>query len=283
MLITLLTGCRQLAGYNGIVEEALDASTLPDSDTPDSEQPPDDSEIAETGADENTITSDANEDTSTPDAGSDAAEEADASDDTTVMADAPADAPTNDVAVVDTGADATADAPGDAGSCDPQPPKSGTNVVANPDFESTTSPGLGWTGAYGANFSVSSTQSHCGGHSGAIASRGAFYHCFQYAVVLPESTSYTYSLWVMQDGPSDLSMSLQPYSSSSTCTNMFGAVNYMPVHPNTWTRLTGTFTIATGCPTQYLYVVQQQQPNLPDGGPPPLPNLYVDDVYVIQQ
>lgn len=164
----------------------------------------------------------------------------------------------------------------DASPCDPMPPKVGTNLIANPDFEDDIEAGAGWSFAYGGKFVVSSTQAHCGTHSGEMTNRSQFFNAFEYAIALPADTSYSYSLWVMQDGPSDIWMGFQAFSAAGTCANSFGNVTYAVVPPNVWTHLTGTLAITSGCPTSYLYVVQQYV----DAAA--YPNLYVDDVYVIQ-
>src|SRR5262249_53584656 len=149
-------------------------------------------------------------------------------------------------------------------------------------------PSAGWSGAYGGVFNVSSTRSHCGSRSGSVSGRGYPYNTMEYALALPEGGTYSYSGWVYQDGTSDLPLAFQWFSSNSSCPNSgFGPTTFSTVPAKTWTRVTGTFgPIPAGCATQYIYVVQQfPQPAPPcgtDAGMVVCPDLYVDDLYIVQ-
>jgi hypothetical protein len=164
----------------------------------------------------------------------------------------------------------------DAAVCATMWPDGGTNAVTNPDFESATDAGAGWSTQFGGGtFSVSSTIAHCGTHSGEISSRSAYYDALSTPISTTAGT-YAVALWVLQDGTSTLQMTIQGYAvcGGAQFINLSPSSNGFPfILPNTWTFVSGTLTIPSGCTAVNLVVAQ-------DGAQSSLPDVYVDDVFV---
>lgn len=286
LLIAFVSGCRVVAGYDDTAyARGPDAATY-------------DAEAGRGGGDGSAI-QDAKADHLTDaiaDADVDIADEqtpiGDEADpdvappgDANVLADAGDDGVPEDVGASTDSAAADVTGDGPRTGCTFEPPDGGPNLVSNPDFEAATDSGSGWSAPYGPSFSVSSTYAHCGGRSGAVTNRTSFFNCAAYALQLPEGTAYKYSAWVMQDGDTDISMAVQWFSASSSCPNGgFGSIGFVTVRPNSWTRLSGSQTVATNCATQYIYIVQQDpKQGLPADASVKYPNLYLDDVYLALQ
>ncbi len=155
-------------------------------------------------------------------------------------------------------------------ACDPQPPKGGTNLVANSSFEVGAA---GWSAPYGGAVTVSSTRFHCGRQSGAMLARQASFHVPGYALDLPPSTPFQYSFWVLQTGTADLPISLQTYSPANP-TSSFGPAAFTLVSPNTWTRISGTYMPPAGRRVSQVFIVQASTNGV-------YPDLYFDDLLVI--
>jgi hypothetical protein len=197
------------------------------------------------------------------------------------------DAFAGDIAVVEAGNDAGMDASdgsvsdassggGDAAVCGTMWPDGGTNLVTNPTFESTAS---GWSTQFGGGtYNVSSTTAHCGTHSGEISSRTAYYDALSTSISTTAGT-YTVALWILQDGTSSLQMTIQGYGTCGTAQFInlgpSAATGFPTIGPNTWTFVSGTLTVPTGCTAMSLIIEQ-------DGAQSALPDLFVDDVFVGQ-
>jgi hypothetical protein len=179
----------------------------------------------------------------------------------------------------ETGPDAAVSDASNGGSdaaavCETMWPEGGTNLVTNPSFESSAS---GWSAQFGGGtFGVSSTTAHCGTQSGEISNRSAYYDALSTPISTTAGT-YTVALWVLQDGTSSLQMTIQGYGTcgSAQYINLGPATGtgFPTVAPNTWTFVSGTLTVPTGCTAMDLIIEQ-------DGAQSALPDLFVDDVYV---
>jgi|CZKU01.1.fsa_nt_gi hypothetical protein len=168
-----------------------------------------------------------------------------------------------------------ADAPPGDAACDPMAPEGGTNYVVNPGFEDPTDPGTGWFANYGGTFSVSSTQGHCGYHSGEISGRSVYYNGLG-TNLPPTPGTYAITMWLLQDGTTPYQIAP---SGAAVCgdagTTSFLNIGYVTVPPNVWTYLSGTLTVPSGCTSLILAI----------GGnylAPGTPNLFADDVYAVR-
>jgi len=197
------------------------------------------------------------------------------------------DAFADDTAAVESGNDAGVDAAdgsvsdassggGDAAVCGTMWPDGGTNLVTNPSFESTAS---GWSAQFGGGtYSVSTTTAHCGTHSGEISNRTAYYDALSTPISTTAGT-YAVALWILQDGAGSLQMTIQGYGTCGTTQFInlgpSAGTGFPTIAPNTWTFVSGTLTVPTGCTAMSLIVEQ-------DGAQSALPDLFVDDVFVGQ-
>jgi hypothetical protein len=161
---------------------------------------------------------------------------------------------------------------GGAVACDPQPPPSfTTNYVTDPGFESGGASGWGTSGVNG--FEVTTSTFHCGARSGKRTARNYATDGFGYSGLQSLQGPYKFSLWVMQNGASDLPISVDSLGLCSDSTMGFGGVN-QTIAPNQWTRLAGTGMVGAGCMISNFVVRQASGTQLPD--------LFIDDVYVVQ-
>lgn len=160
---------------------------------------------------------------------------------------------------------------GGADDCDPQPPPSfTTNYVTDPGFENGAA---GW-GISGVNgFEVTTSAFHCGTHGGKRTARNYATDGFSYSALQSLQGQSTFSLWVMQNGGSNLPMSVTVGGLCGDSTMGFGGVN-QTIAPNQWTRLTGTIMVGSGCAVSAFLVRQASGSQLPD--------LFIDDVYIVR-
>jgi hypothetical protein len=181
--------------------------------------------------------------------------------------------------------------PNDTGptGCAPPSAEAGVGVVPDPGFE-TVNAGLGWTCLGNCSFTVTSSQAHCGKQSGEGFNRNQGYEGPGY--MLPtNAANYKISAWIMQDGASPL---LLLFSAKLVCVTPIDAggdggqqtsypyVSQVETIANTWTQLTGTLSVPSGCTLALLYLNQNTNSPLTDAGPQ-FPNLYIDDVYIYAQ
>lgn len=284
-VVAFLAGCRQLAGYGGSVvfEEAdhqapgLDAGDAAGDETIEG----DGSESADAYDDEVTADATVDESASSDVGEGGATEDGRETEDGRATEDGGIGDGAEEVAAEDAASsdasDAPTDATPDAPFCDPMAP-GGTNVVTNPDFESG---GTGWYPVNGAlNFTVSSATSHCGTHSGESFNRNQVYEGL--GCDLPSNAAtYSVSMWVMQDGGSNLQFAIQGVG---LCAEG-GALSYLNISfpvvpPNTWFHVVGILTVPDGCSSMHLQVVQLGNPETDAG--PQFPNLYIDDAYIMK-
>lgn len=161
---------------------------------------------------------------------------------------------------------------GGAGACDPQPPPSfTTNYVTDPGFENGGASGWGISGVNG--FEVTTSAFHCGARSGKRTARNYATDGFGYGGLQSLQGPYKFSLWVMQNGGSNLPISVDSLGLCGDSTMGFGGVN-QTIAPNQWTRLAGMGMVGAGCMISNFVVRQASGTQLPD--------LFIDDVYVVQ-
>jgi hypothetical protein len=157
-------------------------------------------------------------------------------------------------------------------ACDPQPPPSFTmNYVTDPGFENGASGGWGISGVNG--FEVTTSAFHCGTHSGKRTARNYATDGFSYSGLQSLQGPFKFSLWVLQNGASNLSISADAVGVCGDSTTGFGYVS-QTIAPNQWTRLAGTGTVGFGCTVSAFLITQASGTQLPD--------LFIDDVYVVQ-
>jgi hypothetical protein len=97
--------------------------------------------------------------------------------------------------------------------------------------------------------------------------------------------------WVMQDGQAPLNMTI----AQAVCNpgdgggNTFSGGIFRSIPAGTWTLVSGTVTVPTGCATVQLLFGQNGAATFPDGGPQEtadggqlFPDLFVDDVFIGQ-
>jgi hypothetical protein len=190
-----------------------------------------------------------------------------------------------DAAVTGTGGDmdaavtGTGGEMGTGGTCDPGAPTGfTTNYVTNTDFESGTT---GWTGLYGATL-VSSSMAHCGTMS-AEAMRTQAYHGIRYDLSTTAAGTYMVSVWITHDASVAIQMGVQlacTMDADGGTTLSYNNISFLMVQPGVWTHVSGTGTVPAGCSSLFLQIVQNG--STPDGGTPALPDLFVDDAYIVQ-
>ena len=117
-----------------------------------------------------------------------------------------------------------------AGACNPQPPPSfTTNYVTNPGFENGGASGWGISGVNG--FEVTTSAFHCGAHSGKRTARNYATDGFGYAGLQSLQGPFKFSLWVMQNGGSNLPISVDSLGLCTDSTMGFGGVNQTIAQP----------------------------------------------------
>jgi hypothetical protein len=163
---------------------------------------------------------------------------------------------------------------GEAGPCNAMWPDGGTNVVTNPDFESTTDAGAGWSTPFGGTFGVSS-NAYCGAHSGEVSGRSMFYQGIFTSIPATPAT-YNVAVWVLQDGTAAATLNYGQECLGADGSQTFpGGGPAVSVPANTWTLLSGTLTVPSGCASVEFFVSQAS-------GATTFPDLFVDEVFVGQ-
>jgi hypothetical protein len=286
-----------VAGYNNIDFFEPESDGSPDVDSTDGiDHHMDGGDSAEVGGDshvdggnsadvgaDHSVAGDASGMPSGPDA-----TEPDATDGTAEASDESSDGPPIDMDA--SPSDATDASPSDAtdaspvvivdGPCDPfVVPDGSVNLVTDPGLEAEAADaGTNWYAANnGALFSVSSSTGHCSMHSAVVTNRTQNIHGPGYHLALTEGT-YQVSIWVMQTGVGALPMGIQGVAPG--CSTVYLNIAYPTISPNTWTHVTGTLTVPTGCTTVSVQVVQTAKPNTPGG--PSYPDIYADEFYVLK-
>jgi GH35 family endo-1,4-beta-xylanase len=147
----------------------------------------------------------------------------------------------------------------------PPPPPQRTNLAGNGDFELGAN---GWV-PFGGNVSQTNAFVHGGSFAGVDTNRTANFMGPSY--VIPSGpASYDVSVFALQNSGSAVTLAL---SAKITCgTDSFPFLGAASAASGTWTKLSGSFTIPTGCTAAQLYVQQLDGSTNPD--------IYVDDLVV---
>jgi hypothetical protein len=268
----------------------MDTSMMMDTSTPETS-------MMETSTPETSMMETSTPETSTPEAsvdtgvdtGADTGPDAsdagpDAEPDADAAPDAESDASDAGADVVDAGSDAS-DAAGDADAgsvvCNTMWP-AGTNLITNPDFESGMA--TGWTADFGGTIAVTTGTSlaHCGMHAGEVTNRTHTYQGIFSAFPTANPGTYNVALWVLQDGTSTVQANIQAVAEGTgNCVSPdagnagFLNIAFPMIAPNTWTFVSGTFTVPAACTSLSLVVG-----NASNGTT--FPDILVDDVFVGQ-
>jgi len=148
----------------------------------------------------------------------------------------------------------------------PPPPQQRTNLAGNGDWELGAN---GWF-PFGGNVSQTTTFVHGGSFAGVDTNRTANFMGPSY--VIPSGpASYDVSIFALQNSGSAITLAL---SAKITCngSDSFPFLGAASNASGTWSKLSGSFTIPTGCTAAQLYVQQLDGSTNPD--------IYVDDLVV---
>jgi GH35 family endo-1,4-beta-xylanase len=148
----------------------------------------------------------------------------------------------------------------------PPPPVQRTNIAGNGDWELGAN---GWS-PFGGNVSQTNTFVHAGNFAGVDTNRTANFMGPSY--ILPAGpASYDVSIFALQNSGSAITLAL---SAKLTCngSDSFPFLGSASNASGTWSKLSGSFTIPTGCTAAQVYVQQLDGSTNPD--------LYVDDLVV---
>ncbi len=155
----------------------------------------------------------------------------------------------------------------------PIPPSSEVNLMPNGGFESGIS---GWSSWNGSTLSASSAQVYAGSQSLFATARP---NANQFAVspnlsgVLTAGTTYTVSAWVYHTGAAADTVRLASKVGCSSGDSFPWIHNHTSVPANTWTQLSGTWTIPAACAMTDVRIFFE--------GTAPGSDVYVDDVKVV--
>ncbi|HTQ04504.1 MAG TPA: endo-1,4-beta-xylanase, partial [Polyangiaceae bacterium] len=148
----------------------------------------------------------------------------------------------------------------------PPPPPQRTNIAGNGDWELGAN---GWS-PFGGNVSQTQTFVHGGSFAGVDTTRTASYMGPSY--VIPSGpASYDVSVFALQNSGSAITLAL---SAKITCngSDSFPFLGSASNASGTWSELSGSFTIPTGCTSAQIYVQQLDGSTNPD--------IYVDDLVI---
>jgi GH35 family endo-1,4-beta-xylanase len=148
----------------------------------------------------------------------------------------------------------------------PPPPPQRTNLAGNGDWELGAN---GWQ-PFGGNVSQTTTFVHGGSFAGVDTNRTANFMGPSY--IIPSGpASYDVSIFALQNSGSAITLAL---SAKITCngSDSFPFLGSISNPSGTWSKISGSFTIPTGCTAAQLYVQQLDGSTNPD--------IYVDDLVV---
>jgi len=148
----------------------------------------------------------------------------------------------------------------------PPPPPQRTNLAGNGDWELGAN---GWA-PFGGNVSQTTTFVHGGAAAGVNTNRTANFMGPSYR--LPSGpASYDVSIFALQNSGAAITLAL---SAKLTCNgnDSFPFLGSASNASGTWSKLSGSFTIPTGCTSAQIYVQQLDGATNPD--------IYVDDLIV---
>jgi endo-1,4-beta-xylanase len=153
------------------------------------------------------------------------------------------------------------------------PPGTSVNLMSNGSFESGIT---GWSSWNGSTLSASSLQAHAGSQSLSATARP---NAAQFAVspdlsgVLTAGTSYTVKAWVYHTGAVADTVRLASKVGCSSGDSFPWIHNHTAVPANTWTELSGTWTIPAACTMTDVRIFFE--------GTAPGSDVYVDEVMVL--
>jgi GH35 family endo-1,4-beta-xylanase len=145
------------------------------------------------------------------------------------------------------------------------------NLFTNPGFESGTT---GWTGNSSATLSSVTNQSHSGARSAYLANRTATWNGIvqNVAGVLQNSNTYAVGAWVRMENATNQPVRITLQKTDASGLSYTPVASTTVVAANTWTPLSGGFTLSVAAPLTNLTLYLE--------GPASNVNCYADELFL---